>query len=177
VGCMPLTVCHILTRLLCRKSQAQITSALDLQSSAMLGTGRAVTHQERLDREEDRLAHRLIDAGNRKGTRKRKRPAMAYSGAVSEGSDEDLSIEDDDSRSTPQPNSGLTRETAVVIVDSGPTASVAGSNVAASATASVGSALRKNPDGIAAAPRVVEKHKKQVCSSAIPLCSADLQAF
>ncbi|OBZ71658.1 putative ATP-dependent RNA helicase PB1A10.06c, partial [Grifola frondosa] len=51
-------------KLFTRKSQAQVSTALNLQSSSTLGTGRPATHQELLDKQEDKDIRRAMDGSN-----------------------------------------------------------------------------------------------------------------
>ncbi|KAI0697135.1 P-loop containing nucleoside triphosphate hydrolase protein [Cytidiella melzeri] len=140
------------------KSQAELPMALGLQSSALLGTGKAVTHQERLDREEHHAMNRRMNGNNAQGN-KRKPRGTAYSGAaLGESDSEESFIDEQVQPQKPKANSGLTRETAVLVVDSGFSTSITQPD-ALYDPSHVGSALRENSDGSRAASVVVKRRK------------------
>ncbi len=98
-----------------------------------------------------------MDGTFTKGNKKRKRSNLTYGGAASEGSDsEEPDLDVDLHNQVPEPNSGLTRETAVVVVDNGFSTSTSDPTPAA-APISLGGALRRNADGSVAAPRVTKR--------------------
>ncbi|KAI0085669.1 P-loop containing nucleoside triphosphate hydrolase protein [Irpex rosettiformis] len=139
------------------KSQAELPNALNLHSSATLGTGKSVTHQERLEREEHHATQQLAEAANTRVGRKRKRSKLTYSGAASDDSiSEDFDVGAVEQHHKPEPNSGLTRETAVVVIDNGFSTTTQDSRPRTDPV-SIGGALRKNPDGSIAPPHIVKK--------------------
>ena len=141
---------------------------MHLQSSATLGTGKALTHEERLQKEEHHEVKRVM-TGVPTG-KKRKRSSKAYTAAVTGSEDEPSDgddLLDDTSSPTAGPAStheqelGRTRATPVVIVDSGFSTVKETSEAAPAPNVSyIGSALKKAPDGSVVAPRVVKKAAK-----------------
>ncbi|EKM60771.1 uncharacterized protein PHACADRAFT_203923 [Phanerochaete carnosa HHB-10118-sp] len=145
------------------KSQARGTSALGLKSSSTLGTGKAVTHQERIAKEEHHEVKRALEGST--GRKKRKRPYRSYTGAATDSEDEQDAPTGEDGRSSPsaapEPESGKTRANPVVIVDSGfSTVKQEPILTPAVNVSYIGSALKRAPDGSAIAPRVVKKQAK-----------------
>jgi len=139
------------------QSQAQLPTTLHLQSSSTLGTGKASTNRERLDKLEDKETRRAIEG--RAG--KRKRDGDKYD-VLHAGDDDD---EDDDGididtngrekiniRRAGQPQAVAAHSESLPLTTQ-PTASV---------SSSVGSALRRNPDGTLVAPRIAKKRTKKV---------------
>ena len=149
------------------KSQAQLSAALQLQSSATLGTGKASTHKDILDKQEDKEVRRAIDGTARHGKRGRGKTSVAqtYDG------DESGSEAEDDVLGDARPNGsrkddevGSSRANPVVIVDAGfSTAALPPEDVhvsAASSVLQVGSALKRNAAGSVVAPKVAKRKPK-----------------
>ncbi|KAJ6619426.1 P-loop containing nucleoside triphosphate hydrolase protein [Mycena sp. CBHHK59/15] len=126
------------------KSQAELPSTLHLQSSATLGTGKVTTHRDRLDKLEDKEIRRAFDG--RAGKRRRQDDSYAVSGPE-EDSDEEI-----------DPGDNTISDIRMDPPSSAP---------AASTSVAVGSALQRNPDGSAVAPKIVPKShvKKSVFKS------------
>ncbi|KAG6820176.1 hypothetical protein H0H93_004307 [Arthromyces matolae] len=140
------------------QTQEEIPSTLHLQTSSSLGTGKALTHQERYERLEDKQVRRALDGQSGK----RKRAGDTYTVIDAAGdddmySDEDMSYsgghdekaplhvkEDDELPST------ASREPSAVML---PTTSMP-------SAVAVGSALKRNPDGTVVAPKVRHKTSK-----------------
>ena len=146
-----------------RKSQAQGAAALQLKSSATLGTGKAVTHQERIKKEEHHEAKRTMEGSM--GNKKRKRSSKQYAGAATDSEDEgDVPVAGDSLSSPvaePDTESGKTRANPVVIIDSGFSTAKHEPEPALVANISyIGSALKRAPDGSVVAPRVVKRKAK-----------------
>ncbi|KAG7443024.1 P-loop containing nucleoside triphosphate hydrolase protein [Guyanagaster necrorhizus] len=136
------------------QSQAQITSTLHLQSSSTLGTGKASTHRERLDKLEDIEVRKALDG--RAGKRKRNDEYMVRN------ADED---EDDDTelysgRDGPSEDEEVAEVKIMDVVHT--EASV---QPVASTSTAVGSALQRNPDGSVIAPRIRPKRHKTKSTS------------
>lgn len=145
-----------------RKSQAELPNILALQSSATLGTGAAKTHQERLERDEDKQVRQAMDRtsqGKRKGSKQRRRqPAhSAPSGLTDESGD---GMDSDVGMVFNEEEEGMSRSNPVVIIDSGFSTAPAAS-VPTVTQIEVGSALQRNADGSAVAPRISERKPKQ----------------
>ncbi|EIN12593.1 P-loop containing nucleoside triphosphate hydrolase protein [Punctularia strigosozonata HHB-11173 SS5] len=133
------------------KSQADFPESLHLQSSSTLGTGKAITHEETIARQEDKeIRHALYGAKGRKRTRE------LYASSES-GSDEDIAHESHD---TGGPEAiGSSRSNPVIVVDEG--SSIKGGKPSDSiATMTIGSALARKADGTLVAPRVVARKSK-----------------
>jgi ATP-dependent RNA helicase DHX37/DHR1 len=142
-----------------RQSQAELPTSLHLQSSATLGTGKATTHRDRLDKLEDKEIRRALDG--RAGRRRRHDDSYAVTGPEGdEGSDD----EEYEHGGAPRP----------MELDPTPSLSAASSNGAhVPSSTAVGSALQRNPDGSVVAPKIMLKSRgKKVC----PLLS-QLEAF
>ena len=144
--------------LLSRKSQAELSSTLVLHSSATLGTGKVATHQELLDKHEDKEVRRVMDGR----TRGKRRAPFSGTAVSDEESDDDLNrgapMKDDASEIMDiDEDAGKSRENPVVIVDAD-----AGSlgDQETSVPAAVGSALRRNADGSMATPRMLKRKDK-----------------
>lgn len=130
------------------QTQASIPT-LELQSSSTLGTGKAASHRERLDKIEDIDARRSMDGQSNK--RRRRNNNFSVTGAA-DTEDEDAELDvmgSDDSLDTSTPNR-------VQVVDV--SASLAAPEKSTQSTI-VGSALRRNPDGTFTAPRIVKRKK------------------
>ncbi|RPD63130.1 P-loop containing nucleoside triphosphate hydrolase protein [Lentinus tigrinus ALCF2SS1-6] len=149
------------------KSQAQASAALNLQSSATLGTGKALTHQQRLDQLEDKEVRRVMDG--RAGTGKRRRRENALLTAASDSDELDDFADDPDEaamdvdRQGAHAEEGTSRSRPVVIVDSGFSTTVQSheeDEPMLPASATVGSALKRNADGTVAAPQVSKRKPK-----------------
>ncbi|KAJ4482133.1 P-loop containing nucleoside triphosphate hydrolase protein [Lentinula aciculospora] len=112
------------------QSQAQLPSSIHLQSSSTLGTGKSITHQDLLDRQENKEIRRAIEG--RSG--KRKRHEGLY-GIIEADADED-STEDEKGSS----------------IEAGEMAEHSPKPPAAQSV--VGSALARNPDGTVIAPKL-----------------------
>ena len=148
------------------KSQAQLSAALQLQSSATLGTGKASTHKDILDKQEDKEVRRAIDGTARHGKRGRGKTSVAQT-----YDDESGSEAEDDVLGDARPNGshedgevGSSRANPVVIVDAGfSTATLPPEDdhvSAASSVPQVGSALKRNADGSVVAPKVAKRKPK-----------------
>ncbi|KAJ7505327.1 P-loop containing nucleoside triphosphate hydrolase protein [Mycena galericulata] len=81
------------------QSQAALPTTLHLQSSATLGTGKATTHRDRLDKLEDKEIRRALDG--RVGKRRRQDDSYAVTGP-----DVDMDDEDQDDVMSPMQTSG-----------------------------------------------------------------------
>jgi len=135
------------------QTQAEIPS-LHLQSSGSLGTGRAATHQERLDRLEDKQVRRAMDG--RAGKRKRHDDSYAVTHADDDHDSEDHFLEATDSSRLPVNKSESigphlepsAMKLAPVVVNHQPVVS---------APPIVGSALKRNADGTLIVPIVRER--------------------
>lgn len=141
-------------------------TAVHLQSSATLGTGRAFTHKERMEVSEDREVRRAMDG--RTENRKRKRnPGVAFHGEAGDDSEDDFEgggsadIENGtvEVESTSMIEDGKSRSRPIVVVDSGFTTTTV-EELPVPALPEVGSALHRNPDGSVVAPRVVKRKPK-----------------
>ena len=142
------------------KTQTQLPSSLGLASSSTLGTGRAITHQERLEKAEHHDVKRSMDG--RAGAGKRKRATKVYD-AAPESSDESDAFLDDESMARGVEHDeqipGSSALNPVVIVDAEPRreGDVPSQQVK---TVVIGGALKRQSDGTVPPPRVV-KHKKK----------------
>lgn len=137
------------------KSQSQLSTTLHLQSSSTLGTGKASTNKERLEKLEDKETRRAIEG--RAG--KRKRDADKY---------DVLQAKNDYNNSEEEEHMEMCRvETTTVstVTDNAQTTVVLDSvetsvpQFVASPSSAVGSALRRNPDGSVVAPRIAQKKR------------------
>ncbi|GJE85929.1 ATP-dependent RNA helicase [Phanerochaete sordida] len=145
------------------KSQAHGTAALQLKSSATLGTGKVITHQDRVEKEEHQEVKRVME-GSSNG-KKRRRSAKSYVGAASDSEEEPEAYMDDDHRSSPAValdlEPGKTRANPVVIVDSGFATTKQEPEPAPAVNVSyIGSALKRAADGSIVAPRIVKRKTK-----------------
>ncbi|KAI1797707.1 P-loop containing nucleoside triphosphate hydrolase protein [Ganoderma leucocontextum] len=151
------------------KSQAQASSALNLQSSATLGTGKATTHQHRLHQLEDKEVRRALDGRPCKGKRRRNTNlTLAGVSDDDEGDADDVQMDvdvpgrkDDEDEDVQE---GMSRSRPVVIVDSGFSTAIQSPEPVASplppTLAAVGGALKRNADGSVAAPRISKRKPK-----------------
>jgi ATP-dependent RNA helicase DHX37/DHR1 len=136
------------------QTQAELPSSLPLQSSSSLGTGKVSTHQELLDKLEDKETRRAMEG--RAG--KRRRHGNAY---------EVMVPDDDDSSDVDLAGNGILGAAFVTAEDypdvpkeTVPSESAAATAIESSlAVAEVGSALQRNPDGTVVAPRIRQKTK------------------
>ncbi|CCM01865.1 uncharacterized protein FIBRA_03936 [Fibroporia radiculosa] len=150
------------------KSQAQLSTSFQLQSSSTLGTGKTTTHKELLDKQEDKEVRRVMDGRMKRG--KRQRILATATESNSEDSDDDLDAgtSKEDKWEQYHAQEGSSRSNPVVIVDSGfatemlppeppqPTAPV---------ISAVGGALKRNPDGSIVAPKIGKRKRKSTKSS------------
>ncbi|KAI0926970.1 hypothetical protein AcW1_007657 [Taiwanofungus camphoratus] len=154
------------------KSQAQLPTTLQLQSSSTLGTGKTITHKDLLDKQEDKEVRKAMDGRAGKGKRRRRN---LTSSAVYDSDDDDdtdgdrhMRVDIDDvqieERADPHEEEGMSRARPVVVVDSGFATTVlpAEETVATPLTSIVGSALQRNSDGSVVAPRIVKRKPKRV---------------
>jgi ATP-dependent RNA helicase DHX37/DHR1 len=132
-------------------SQAQLSSSLNLQSSSTLGTGRALTNKERLEKSENDEVKRAI-AGR---TGKRKRSGDDYAVVNLGGSDDESEDQDSDSsaHSDRQSNVDMARSEGLPDGEFGTTSQHTNS-------IAVGNALRRNADGSVEVPKVVKSKVK-----------------
>jgi ATP-dependent RNA helicase DHX37/DHR1 len=139
-----------------RQTQTDIPSSLQLQSSASLGTGRAITHQERLDIAEDKNVRSALDG--RLG--KRKRRALEDNAPESASSDEDsLGFE----ASSGSVQITHLSEVRMAVDDSDPKArSSAQIQMTPVTSKIIGGALQRNPDGSVVQPKVAKPRSKKV---------------
>ncbi|KAJ7780656.1 P-loop containing nucleoside triphosphate hydrolase protein [Mycena maculata] len=119
------------------QSQAALPTTLHLQSSATLGTGKATTHRDRLDKLEDKEIRRALDG--RTGKRRRQDDSYAVTGPDVDTDDDEQ--EDDEDTSPPMQTGGPSNPSVT------------------SAPPAIGSALRCNPDGSVVAPKIVPKSR------------------
>lgn len=138
------------------QTQAEIPSSLQLQASSTLGTGKATTHKERLERLEDKEVRRALDG--RAGKRKRHDDVYAVIHPDNENSDEEEVLVKDRSEGKLR----LDVETSVYgqkELTSINLAPVTISQPIALASSAVGSALQRNADGSIMAPKIRPKTK------------------
>ncbi|KAF8843324.1 P-loop containing nucleoside triphosphate hydrolase protein [Paxillus ammoniavirescens] len=134
------------------QTQASVPS-LDLQSSSTLGTGKAMSHRERLDKTDDMEVRRVMEGRSNK-RRRRNNDFTVTSPGDSESEDAELDAMDTDvGRNPPKP----------IVPDDVPIVDVS-TNLAVSEKSTqssvVGGALRRNTDGTVMAPRVIKKKDK-----------------
>lgn len=154
-----------------RQSQAAFDSAL-LQSSSMLGSGKILTHQELLEKLEDREVRQALD-GKTTGKRKRSRGDQyaVYEAGEDETDDDDDGAEGESSYTSRAREMMLPmnlREEEATQSSTEPTVMVdtSSANIKPKEleSSAVGSALRRNADGSVVQPRVRQRTKsKQVC--------------
>ena len=137
------------------KSQAELPSTLQLQPSSTLGSGRALTAQERLEKTEDKEVRRAIYSRQRRGGHL---ADTAESDRGDEVVDEaqDVHSEGD----TIQEYEGSSPQDQVVVVDSTSTAT---RKQDVPADIVVGGALQRNADGSITKPRIMKKKSVGVC--------------
>ncbi|KAF9077697.1 P-loop containing nucleoside triphosphate hydrolase protein [Rhodocollybia butyracea] len=119
------------------QSQAQIPSSVHFQSSSTLGTGKIITHQDQLDKLEDKEVRRALEG--RIGKRKRRDGLFDVMDADADDEDDEDELNSEAGPSKERPKGPLKP------VDA-PT---------------VGGALARNPDGTVVAPKVGHKSKKK----------------
>lgn len=141
-------------------SQSQATLATStLQRSSTLGSGKTLTHEERLEQEEDKETRKALDG--RIGKRKRARDEFdVVNGPDIESDDEDdfLASRPNRSHEPSSPQRDVVMEHPLVVVDS------SNSHVKPQ---EVGSALKRNADGTVAPPKVRQRTKSKQVSVAI----------
>ncbi|KAF9242610.1 P-loop containing nucleoside triphosphate hydrolase protein [Melanogaster broomeanus] len=131
------------------QTQASIPS-LDLQPSSTLGTGKSMSHRERLDKTEDMEVRRVMEGRSNKRRRRNNNNFAVTGPDGSESEDAELdamAVDANINPSRPPPE----------VVD-------ASTNLAApeksTQPSAVGGALRRNPDGTVAGPRIIKKKEK-----------------
>ena len=155
-----------------------------LASSSTLGTGRAKTHQERIEQEEHHEIKRALDG--RTGTGKRKRSAQVMVDSHDSADDSESSVEplDTSERATiciedkdtdELPEIGSSRSNPVVVVDSG--FSTSPQDPQPPAVSSVGSALKLNSNGNVIAPRISKKKVKSSVRATCLSCSVSVHSL
>lgn len=146
-----------------RQTQAEIPSSLHLQTSSSLGTGKVSTHQERLERLEDRHVRRALDVNL--GKRKRRGDTYTVIDPNLEGTDSEEESLPDGRKNTKTSSSKEeikdsealpTRRSIATVID------VSTVPPAPLTCDAVGSALKRNPDGTVMAPKVRQKSKGKV---------------
>lgn len=152
------------------KSQAELSSTLQLHSSSALGTGKPQTHQDRLDKSEDKDVRRAM--GHTQPSGKHRKRTGGFTGVADDddGSEEDMAFNEGSTSymvvdDVPDVKEGLSKDRPVVIIDSAVIAPAA--EQADKSGGTVGSALQRNADGSVVAPRILKKKGKgqKVCSS------------
>lgn len=134
----------------CSQSQAQLTSTLNLQSSSTLGTGKAFTNRERLERLEDKQVRKAVEGRTGKRKRKGDNYAVLLPGeGESEGTDEDM-----EGRGVRRRSPIVLRETQEEPASPNTDISLPITRLDTSANVAVGSALKRNADGSVVAPIV-----------------------
>lgn len=133
------------------QSQAELPNTLHLQSSSTLGTGKASTNRERIEKQEDKETRRAIEGQ----ATKRKRDGDKYDISYAEEADEDEDIDETEMSGNSRK---LKPPTVTEVVVVGPESSVSVSQPSGvSKLLEVGSALQRNPDGSVVAPRIAKK--------------------
>ncbi|KAF9816936.1 hypothetical protein IEO21_03810 [Rhodonia placenta] len=139
-------------------------------SSATLGTGKASTHQEALDRLEDKEVRRVIDGRAARGKRKRQQLPFSQVEDSDDAEDEDELIGmdvDGEPEHAPREQEGYSRANPVVVVDSGFSTTTllpeplehSGPKVTI-----IGGALKRHEDGSVVAPKTVKRKPKRAKS-------------
>ncbi|KAG6896275.1 hypothetical protein C0992_009398 [Termitomyces sp. T32_za158] len=145
------------------QTQAEIPSSLHLQTSSSLGTGKVSTHQERQERLEDRQVRRALDV--HLGKRKRKGDAYTVIDPKAESTDsEEESTPDGREEMETFPSAeGIDKSEAILTKASTATVIEASARLPAPPPCdTVGSALKRNPDGTVMAPKVRQISKGKV---------------
>ncbi|KAF8461309.1 P-loop containing nucleoside triphosphate hydrolase protein [Russula ochroleuca] len=130
------------------KSQAELPSTLQLQSSSTLGAGRTFTAQERLEKTEDKDVWRAIHSRQTSGR---------FANIAESDEDEEVVDKTQDvhsERDTIEDGEGTSPRGQVVIINS---ASTASRKQDVPADVVVGSALQRNADGTIVKPRIMKK--------------------
>jgi ATP-dependent RNA helicase DHX37/DHR1 len=142
-----------------RRSQAQIPTTLNLQSSSTLGTGKVSTNKERLERLEDKEVRRVMDG--RTGKRKRNTDNYAvFAADDGDDGDEDMPIAMHNEGMT---GAGPPEDLEMLAVD---TEAITPATIqpVPSTSLDIGSALQRNPDGTVVAPKVRKRTKSHKAS-------------
>ena len=142
-------------------------SIFQLQSSSTLGSGRALTAQERLEKTEDKEVRRAIYSRQRRG-------GHLAGTAESDGDDEVVGDAQDvySEGDTIHDDEGSSARDRVVVVDSTSTAT---RKQDMPADIVVGGALQRNADGSIAKPRIMKKKSTSVCLVSLILwCNSHL---
>ncbi|PIL32147.1 hypothetical protein GSI_06853 [Ganoderma sinense ZZ0214-1] len=146
------------------KSQAQASSALNLQSSATLGTGKATTHQHRLDQLEDKEVRRALDGRSGKGRRRRDNNPTLAGASDDEGDTNDFRMDVDVLDEDEDVQEGMSPSKPVVIIDSGFSTTVQSPEPErehlSPTLVAVGAALRRNADGSVVTPRISKRRPR-----------------
>jgi ATP-dependent RNA helicase DHX37/DHR1 len=137
------------------QTQASIPT-LELQSSSTLGTGKAISHRERLNQSEDIDVRRLVDG--RANKRRRRDNGLSVLGQTdTEDEDAELDVTDYNAAADARADSpDAVIQGQVQVVDM---SAILSAPEKSTQTVVVGGALRRNPDGTSMAPRVVKKKK------------------
>ncbi|TFK27975.1 P-loop containing nucleoside triphosphate hydrolase protein [Coprinopsis marcescibilis] len=154
------------------QSQATLSTSL-LQSSSTLGSGKTLSHLERLERQEDYETRQMLDG--RVG--KRKRHQVGGVSLLDESSDEDEEpvvpitrhFQSQDIPMDDEPPTAKLKEVKVVVDDSFNPAEK-------SLPKEVGSALQRNADGSVVQPNVRKKSQKQLSKRGWGFTKAHQQA-
>ncbi|KAI0320190.1 P-loop containing nucleoside triphosphate hydrolase protein [Amylostereum chailletii] len=134
------------------KSQAQLSSSLQLHSSSTLGTGNVSTNQERLDKLEDKDVRYSMDG---RPTKRRKRSGR-FTGVENEDSEDNHHEQENDNTIPYTVEAGFAKLNAVVFVDPTPPPPPSTSQP----LPTVGGALQRNPDGSSVTPRILPSKRK-----------------
>lgn len=152
--CVWLSIRYVIIFIKCNsQSQAKLPTTLHLQSSSTLGTGKASTHRDRLEKLEDKEARRAIEG--RPGKRKRGGDIYDILRADNDGDDDtDIGMSEQE-RINPHPTVNAQQLSEFEIVDSSTTSST--TQPIASTSSPIGSALRRNPDGTIVSPQIKKR--------------------
>ncbi|KZT12027.1 P-loop containing nucleoside triphosphate hydrolase protein [Laetiporus sulphureus 93-53] len=147
------------------KSQAEVSTALQLQSSSTLGTGKVITHKDLMDKQEDKEVRRAMDGLGMSGKRRHEQRLLPPAEDSEDGGDEDddMNVDEEQTAEQVMPE-GTSRSNPVVVVDSGFTTAILppeSSHSAGPTVTVIGSALKHNADGSVVAPRVVKRNAKR----------------
>ncbi|KAG6868632.1 hypothetical protein C0993_000222 [Termitomyces sp. T159_Od127] len=148
------------------QTQAEIPSSLHLHTSSSLGTGKVSTHQERLERLEDKQVRRALDV--HLGKRKRKGDTYTVVDPNAEGfdSEEESSSDGKEEMETSTSAKGMKELEASSTKGSNATVIEVSAGPPAPLTCdAVGSALKRNPDGTVMVPKVRQKSKGKITFS------------
>lgn len=152
------------------KTQAQLPNALGLASSSTLGTGRAITHQKRLEQAEHNEVKRNMDGRAVTGKRKRTAKVRELSPDTSGDSDAFLDAETAEShlRESPDDIAGSSASHPVVIIDEAADSRPNPASHQAEPIV-VGGALKRKADGTVEQPRVTKQRKKSLVTLVLSL--------